>query len=165
MLVVIGALVLMSVSVPVWLGETPGLWFNLLFTVLPGLFGLGMISVAFDWHTPASAEEAARERWRSNPPVGPPIGGVVADRNVDIGSESGQVTTVALLVQVGGEQTPAAWRRRGTQTLLQPQVPVIGSPVRLWRSPGGAVLVEALDPSAIPFPVQPNDQIGHDRPA
>lgn len=164
-LVVVMALALIGVSVPLWLGETPGIWFNILFTVLPGLFGLGMVLVAFDWHSTASAEEDARERWRAMPPAGPPIGGLVDDRHVDIGSESGQVNSVALLIQVGGEHVAAAWRRRGGQTLLQPQVPVIGSQVRLWRSAGGAVLVEALDPSAITYPEQHATQLEHDRPA
>ena len=44
------------------------------------------------------------------------------------------------------------WPPRGARPLLQPQVPVVGAAVRVWRVPtapsSAPAVVDALDPSA-----------------
>lgn len=140
--------------VSLWTGETPGLWFQLLFTVFIG----GAATAG--WAVAAGARSTGRERaaavaaWAAVRDRAVPAPGRIVDRQVSLASE-GDVSGFVLGVDAGGERLLAAWTphpRRGAY-LLQPQIPGIGAAVRVWSVPGVAgapLVVEAVDPTRVP---------------
>jgi hypothetical protein len=137
-----------------WTEETPGWWFSLLFTVIL----LGM-SVAL-WAVYVSAIGTGRERalaqarWTASLGSVRLTAGTVAARDVST-IEDGSVSRFELAVDAD-DSLLATWQRRtsSARMLLQTQVPGVGAPVRVWRSPGAPadfpLVIEALDPSVVP---------------
>jgi hypothetical protein len=158
---VVAMLVGVVAVVELWAGETPGLWFDVMFTVFiaalvaaPWLGLLGSIRGAQE-------DRAAQARWQARRGAARPAQAVVVRRHVNL-SEDGTVSTFALVVglpdgaRVEGEWRPASSR----QVLLQTQLPGVGSTVRVWRAPGAGrdaeevAVIEALD-AAVAGPAPP----------
>lgn len=149
-----GGLVLATLGVAVlvrqlWLADDPpGLLFQLLFTAFPGLvlfgFWFGYLASFGD----AAKERDVERRWadlRGSAQLGH---GTVDDRRVRT-SDTGGVTAFVLEIVGDGAPCSAQWRSTGDE-LLQPQVPGVGAPVRVWRTTSdGPLVVEVLDPTVV----------------
>ena len=161
----VAMLVAVVAIVELWTGETPGWWFDLLFTVvLAGLVVAPWLGLAGSIRG-AQEDRIAQARWQATRADVRPARGTVARRDVRL-SEDGTVSTFDLVVALpDGARLVGEWRPANSrQVLLQPQVPGVGSPVRVWRAPGGGAaeevaVVEALDgtvvgaaPPALPRP-------------
>ncbi|CAM3632498.1 hypothetical protein ACXYTP_12595 [Tsukamurella ocularis] len=128
--------------------ETPGLWFQLLFTAFPGLVLFGFWFAYLGSFGDAAKARAVERRWVDLRASALPGHGTVEDRRVRT-SENGGVTAFVLEIVGDGVPFSAQWRATGDE-LLQPQVPGIGSPVRFWRTtPDGPLVVEVLDPTVV----------------
>lgn len=135
-----------------WMDQNPpGLWFQLLFTAFPGLvlvgFWFGYLSSFGD----AGKERDVEQRWIDLRGSARLSHGTVDDRRVRT-SESGTVVAFVLEIIGDGERFSAQWQAGGGNgdSLLQPQVPGVGSPVNIWRTtPDGPLLVEVLDPTVV----------------
>ncbi|GAA3684462.1 hypothetical protein GCM10022237_48780 [Nocardioides ginsengisoli] len=152
--------------VELWAGETPGRWFDVLFTVvIAGLVSAPWLGLVGSIRG-AQEDRAAQARWQATRAAARPARAVVVRRHVNL-SEDGTVSTVALVVSLpDGAQVEGEWRPANSrQVLLQTQVPGLGSTVRVWRAPGAApdaeevAVIEALDaavvgpaPPALPQP-------------
>lgn len=128
--------------------DPPGLWFQLLFTAFPGLvlvgFWFGYLSSFGD----AAKERDVERRWADLRGTARLGHGTVDDRRVRT-SDIGGVTAFVLEIVGDGAPFSAQWRSTGEE-LLQPQVPGVGSPVRVWRTtPDGPLLAEVLDPTVV----------------
>lgn len=138
--------------------DSPGWWFNVLFTVLPALFLFGCAVALLESQRASKRERELSERWASTHGRARPTAGKVVARDVQL-MEHGGVSSFTVTVEADdGRTIHARWFRTSPAheggTLLQPQVPAIGSDARIWAVPGPAVdepcVVEALDPSAAP---------------
>lgn len=137
-----------------WTQPTPGLWFDLLFTVM--LVGLAAAPWAI---LAASIRQAGFERdlqasWRDLRLRASAVQARVIERDWTL-SEDGSVASFALTVRsADAALLRGRWRPADAiQGLLQTQVPGVGAEVRVWRiadAPAGAPLViEAADPSVV----------------
>lgn len=149
LLVVLAAMGCFGGVLLLWSSDSPGIWFNLIFTVMGTIFGLGIVAAVVSWHSTARQEELAKAAWLSAPPSYHEHA-IVTDRKVNIQSESGVVNRIGLLVHTGQEQLAATWRGRRADAILQAQVPGPGSRVRLWRSSAGPLVIEVADPTVVP---------------
>lgn len=153
LLLAIGTAGGISGIVLLWTEETPGWWFSALFTVFIGALVIvawvafaGSIRVAGDERAAAAAWQATLGGVRSEP-------GTIAGRGVRLGEEGGvnafEVTVTPTATD--GTTVTARWEPgNGIRTLLQPQVPGIGSAVLVWRADaGGPVVVDVTDPTRV----------------
>ncbi|MGF6823994.1 hypothetical protein M2317_002919 [Microbacterium sp. ZKA21] len=139
-----------------WTGDSPW-WFNLIFTFMPG-FVVGFAVAFADSTRRARTEEVLALRWAEARGMARSGDGRVVDRQVSL-TEHGGVSAFTLTVtDPAGSVIRARWFRStpdaGDVTLLQTQVPALGSRVRIWQIGSSAeedapVIVEALDPSIV----------------
>lgn len=138
-----------------WTGDTPGWWFNALFTVLLGglvlaLWG-GFLAALVDGRT----RTLARARWADGASTATALNGTIAARTVST-LEDGQVHAFDVTVVFGTGRATASWKMntRGSNPLLQSQVPAVGAAARIWRLSGATdddpLVVDVVDPSS-PF--------------
>lgn len=136
-----------------WLGETPGLWFQLLFTVFIGGIAVAMWAVAVGARATGRQRAAATAAWAAGRDRAVPAAGRVTARHVAL-SDVGGVSAFDVVVDVGGERVAANWvpYPKRSVTLLQPQVPGVGAPVRVWSvtgDPASPRVVEVVDPTRV----------------
>lgn len=143
---------------PLWMGDSPGWWFTLIFTAMPALFLFGCAVGLLESRRLARLERRLSQQWAAQHDRARPIGGQVVARDVQL-MEHGSVSSFTITAATDDGQTiRARWYRtsptNADETLLQPQVPTVGSPVRVWAVPGSSSddphVVEALDPSVAP---------------
>lgn len=140
----------------VWASDSPW-WFNLIFTVLPGLFFLGGAVGLVESGRLSRVEDVVAERWDHMRSHAQPTEGRVTDRAVALLDNGGASSFALLVVDAAGEQVHARWFRSNPdnqgETLLQTQIPAIGSRVRIWAvgmpEAEAPIIVEALDPSVV----------------
>ncbi|QCW24772.1 hypothetical protein FE772_02880 [Lysobacter enzymogenes] len=137
-----------------WTRPTPGLWFQLLFTVM--LVGLA----AAPWAILAGSirqadfERGLQATWRDIAGRASAVEARVIERDWTL-SEDGSVASFALTVRTADAASlRGRWRPAdASHGLLQAQVPGVGAVVRVWRvadAPAGAPrVIEAADPSVV----------------
>lgn len=142
--------------VNVWTSDSPW-WFNLIFTVLPGLFFIGCAAGLVESSRLSRVEDGVAARWEHMRSHAQSTEGRVTDRAVALLDNGGASSFALLVVDAAGAQVHARWYRSNPdnqdETLLQTQIPAIGSRVRIWavRMPEAEapIIVEALDPSVV----------------
>jgi len=134
-----------------WVFETPGWWFSLLFTVMIG----GLTCALWFGYIGAIRSGVRREnaiaRWAELAVRA--SDGVIVARDV-VTSDDGSVPRFELTVRTElGTVMSGQWVAQHGRYLLQPQVPGVGSPVRVWRDEQGLdtdpLVIEALDPTVV----------------
>lgn len=143
-----------------WVLETPGWWFSLLFTVMIGGLTLGLWAGYLGALRSGVRREQASARWQEIAPAVRFVPGVITSRNVITGDD-GSVPRFELTVRTeSGTVVSGTWRPRAARYLLQPQVPGVGTSVRVWSvAPQTGVeplVIEVLDPTV----VSPGDKGG-----
>ena len=138
-----------------WTSDTPGWWFNLIFTALPALFLTGCAYALVDSRRSTHLHRRLSAQWTATHSNARPTTARIVDRDVQL-MEHGSVSSFTLTAETeDGQRIRARWYRsspaNSDATLLQPQVPAIGSTVRIWATPDASPddphVVEALDPS------------------
>jgi len=155
LLVTAAAVLAVYLILILWIFETPGWWFSLIFTVMVGGFALGIGLAYREALRSGVRREQASARWaeilgevRASP-------GIVVSRDVAT-REDGAVPRFELRVKTEhGTLVAGEWRPQpSARSLLQSQVPGVGAHVRVWRaerSPDSDPLViEVLDPTVAP---------------
>ncbi|NLP86114.1 hypothetical protein HF576_19965 [Microbacterium sp. CFH 90308] len=141
-----------------WAGDSPGWWFNLIFTVLPALFLFGCALALLESRRSARRERRLSARWEATRANARSTVATIVDRDVRL-TEHGSVSSFIVAVRTDdGREVRARWYRssgsNADRALLQPQVPALGSEVRIWAVPEASVddphVVVALDPSVAP---------------
>ncbi|MGH3703530.1 MAG: hypothetical protein ACRDT9_02770 [Agromyces sp.] len=140
-----------------WSGATPGWWFDALFTILLAAIPVILWALLVGSISGARKERAMQARWATLRGGAHAERGVALSRDIRL-SEDGTVSSFDLTVS-GSEQAVfrAEWRPRSSTSrgLLQPQVPGLGAPVRIWRTPDTGdgierlIVVEVVDPSVV----------------
>ena len=137
-----------------WTDETPGWWFNLIFTVIIGGIPVAVWAILIGSIQEAGAERAMQEAWQEHRHQARAERGNVADRRIAL-SDDGSVSSFDLIVTLGNEGTlRGSWRPRTSsdRPLLQTQVPGVGTAVRVWR-----IADAGVDPSASPAVIEVAD--------
>ena len=156
LLVGVGAIATGILLFHLWTGDSPW-WFNLIFTFMPGFVVVGFAVAFADSSRRARTEVVLAQRWAETRELATSSEGRVADRQVSL-TEHGGVSAFTLTVaDSAGSGIRARWFRNTPDaadvTLLQTQVPAVGSPVRIWQigtlAEDAPVVVEALDPSIV----------------
>ncbi|MEU4644673.1 hypothetical protein [Micromonospora sp. NPDC023814] len=160
-LLVAGTLSTSLLVVFLWTSDSPGWWFNLIFTLLPAFFMAGCGMALTESRRLSRREAQLAERWHATRNHARPSAGRVIDRTVSL-MEHGSVSsfTLTLTLTVDIEETSrirARWYRSNPEnadaTLLQTQIPAIGSKARVWSvgapNDNEPLIVEALDPSTV----------------
>lgn len=156
LLVGVGALGTGILLFHLWTGDSPW-WFNLIFTFLPGFVVVGFAVAFADSNRRSRTQTVLARRWAETRELARSSDGRVADRQVSL-TEHGGVSAFTLTVaDSAGFVIRARWFRNnpdaGDVTLLQTQVPAVGSRVRIWQigslAEDAPVIVEALDPSIV----------------
>ncbi|MBB6407226.1 hypothetical protein [Arthrobacter sp. AZCC_0090] len=134
--------------------ESPGWWFNLIFTVMIGGIPAVLWAILIGTGEEARFDHALQAKWdQSRHDAGAEWGRVLA-RDIRL-TENGSVSSFDLTVTLDdGSTLRGRWRpEKATRvSLLQSQVPGVGAEVRVWR------IVEAgVDPSNIPVVIQAAD--------
>lgn len=152
----------LAVAVPLYLlwsdPETPGWWFNLIFTVILGGIPVALWAILIGSGREAKSDRAMKSIWdefRHDARAG---SGVVLARETNL-SEDGAVSSFSLTVSLNdGSTLSGRWRpqKASSRLLLQQQVPGVGAPVRVWMladaaiGPGPApAIIEVVDPSVV----------------
>lgn len=142
-----------------WSGATPGWWFDAIFTVLLAAIPVILWALLVGSISGAKQERAMQAEWAVLRDGAHAEHGAVLARDIRL-SEDGTVSSFDLTVS-GAERAVfhAEWRPRSARSrgLLQPQVPGIGAPVRIWLAPATAdgvepkplIVVEVADPSVV----------------
>lgn len=137
--------------------ESPGWWFNLIFTVMIGGIPVAMWAILIGTGDEAKLDHVLQARWDESRHHARAEPGLVLARNIRL-TEFGSVSAFGLTVKLGDGST---LRGRGTpdmassQPLLQSQVPGVGVEVRVWRvveagvDPGVPIVIQAADPSVV----------------
>ncbi|HZX76878.1 MAG TPA: hypothetical protein VFE83_06835 [Lysobacter sp.] len=137
-----------------WTGETPGWWFNVIFTVMIGGLAVALWAILIGSIEQANLERHLQTVWREIAPRAVAATARVTERRWVL-AEDGSVTSFALVVQPpDGRPLCARWRPDTSRDcLLQSQVPGVGSEARVWRAPDGLVaaplVVEVADPTIV----------------
>lgn len=140
--------------VRLWTDETPGWWFNLIFTVLLACLALALWAVLVGSIRQAALERRLEALWREIGPTAVATAGQVTGRRWVL-AEDGSVSSFALVVRLAdGLALQARWNPDNTrECLLQTQVPGVGAQARIWRVPDAAAdapaVVEVADPSVV----------------
>lgn len=141
-----------------WTGDSPGWWFNLIFTAMPAFFLFGCAFALWESRRPALRERRLSAQWATMRANARSTVGTIIDRDVRL-TEHGSVSSFIVTVRTDDDrELRARWYRSNAsnadRTLLQPQVPALGSEVRIWAVPAASVddphVVVALDPSVTP---------------
>ena len=138
--------------VVLWTTETPGWWFSLLFSVFIVGLVIGLWAIYLGSLKEGEARAAAQARWDEALSDVRHEDGTVVARDVKT-LEDGSVARFEVTVSTAaGDSVGGTWTRRSASagSLLQPQVPGVGAAARVWRAPGSPVVIEVLDPSAVP---------------
>jgi hypothetical protein len=139
-----------------WTNETPGWWFNGIFTVMLGFLAVGVWIAYLGSISNARREAVAQRVWQQRRHTARMVPGHLVDRDVAL-SETGRVMRFVVAVALAsGRQITAEWvpsPASGDRQLLQPQVPGVGALARVWtvddadhRAP---LVVEVLDPTVV----------------
>ncbi|WP_022892494.1 hypothetical protein [Agromyces subbeticus] len=144
-----------------WIEETPGWWFSLIFTVMIGGIPVALWAILIGSIEEARVERAMQLAWRDGRHRARAAAGTVAERRTGL-SDDGSVSSFDLVVTLGDGQTIAgSWRppTASGRRLLQTQVPGVGTLVRVWNladagagSSASPVVIEVADPTVV---VQP----------
>ncbi|MFC9558965.1 hypothetical protein [Agromyces sp. NPDC056965] len=156
---VVATLGVVAVLMLLWSGATPGWWFDAIFTILLAAIPVTIWALLVGSISGARKERAMQAEWAMLRDGVRAEHGVVLARDIRL-SEDGTVSSFDLTVS-GAEESVfhAEWRPRSATSrgLLQPQVPGIGAPVRIWRTPvdgdgvepTSLIVVEVADPSVV----------------
>lgn len=139
-----------------WTSDAPW-WFSVIFTVMPTFFLFGCGVALVESARLSRREELLARTWADTRAQAAPATGQVAEREVALTEHGGVSSFTLTIAGVPGSPLRARWHRSSPlnhdETLLQTQVPAVGSEVRVWRSgavdAGSPVIVEALDPSVV----------------
>jgi len=139
-----------------WMSN-PQWWFNVIFTIMPVLFLGGCAMAVVGSGRRARAEALLAERWAQIRHRATPTEGRVTDRAVALLDNGGASSFALMVTDPSGAQVHARWHRSNpdnqSDTLLQTQIPAIGSAARIWSvgmpDAEALVIVEALDPSVV----------------
>ena len=141
-----------------WTDETPGWWFNLIFTVMIGGIPVALWAILIGSIQDAGTERALQETWQAHRHRARAEHGTVADRRIAL-SDDGSVSSFDLVVTFGGGAAlTGGWRPRTSsdRPLLQTQVPGVGTAVRVWRiadrdatASASPVVIEVADPTVV----------------
>jgi hypothetical protein len=154
-LVAVAAALAVCLILILWIFETPGWWFSLIFTLMVGGFALGIGVAYVEALRSGVRREQASARWAEilSEVRGSP--GIVVSRDVAT-REDGAVPRFALTVRTErGDLVTGEWRPQpSANSLLQSQVPGVGAHVRVWRVEGSPdsdpLVIEVLDPTVAP---------------
>ena len=155
LLVTVAAALAVYLILILWIFETPGWWFSLIFTVMVGGFALGIGLAYVEALRSGVRRERASARWAEILSEVRGSTGIVVSRDVAT-REDGAVPRFALTVRTErGALVTGEWRPQpSANSLLQSQVPGVGAHVKVWRaerSPDSDPLViEVLDPTVAP---------------
>lgn len=137
-----------------WTGETPGWWFNLLFTVMIGGLALALWGILVGSIRQARHEAQLQTAWSDIAPTAIAMPARVTDRYWAL-AEDGAVMAFTLTVQgEEGRTVCGEWHLADSRgQLLQTQVPGIGVAVRVWRAADAGtdapLVIEVADPSVV----------------
>jgi hypothetical protein len=139
-----------------WTDETPGWWFNLIFTVMIGGIPVALWAILIGSIQDAGTERALQQTWHAHRHRARAEHGTVSDRRIAL-SDDGSVSSFDLVVTLGGGQPlSGSWRPRNSSSrpLLQTQVPGVGTPVRVWlvadaSASASPVVIEVADPTVV----------------
>lgn len=137
-----------------WTHETPGWWFNLIFTAMIGGLAIALWAILAGSIRQARYETDLQTAWCAVAPTAIAMAGRVSDRYWAL-AEDGAVMSFDLTVQVAdGGSVSGEWHPELSRgQLLQTQVPGIGADVRIWLAPNDApdapLLIEVADPSVV----------------
>lgn len=136
-----------------WTEETPGWWFNIIFSVILTGLALALWFAFYSSISWARDDREAQAAWAAAHVQATAEAGRVVARRVRL-AEEGTPTSFELDIAVDGHaQFTAQWSlERASQRLLQTQVPGPGSPARVWRAanmPDAPVVVEVTDPTVV----------------
>lgn len=154
LLAVVTALFVGSLYI-LWTNETPGWWFNALFTVI--LVGLPVATWAGYVAAIRRADEEVRaqEFWAASRLRATLIGGRIVARDVRV-SDDGTIASFRLTVDIpDAPQITATWHspREQPRYILQTQVPGVGADARVWfidaATADRPLVVEVVDPTVI----------------
>ena len=150
-LVTVAAALAVYLILILWILETPGWWFSLIFTVMIGLFAMGITFGYVESLRSGVRREQASARWAEIVGIVRANSGVVTAREVAT-REDGSVPRFGLTVRTErGAVVTGAWRSQSARSLLQSQVPGVGAHVRIWRNEHGPdtdpLVIEVLDPT------------------
>lgn len=143
-------------AVELWTSDTPGWWFNAMFTVMfVGLLIGVWVGFASSVRNGAR-ERAAQDQWKRARTTARPVRGSVASRHVGL-SEDGGVSSFSLTITTDQPDVApfeAEWNRPAGSSadLLQSQVPGIGAEARVWvcgqsQTDQPLFVVEVADPT------------------
>lgn len=139
-----------------WTNETPGWWFNALFTVI--LLGLPVATWAGYVAAIRRADEEVRMQgfWAASRLRARLVGGRVVGRDVRV-SEDGTIASFDLTIDIpDAPPITATWHPHGrpARYILQTQVPGVGAEARVWLIDAATadrpLVVEVVDPTVIP---------------
>lgn len=156
MLVGLAAIGTVAIVAVLWTGDVPW-WFAAIFTVMPAFFVGGCAVALVESRRLSRREARLAQDWADARARAQPSFGRITDREVSL-TEQGSVSAFTLTVaDVAGAPLRARWHRSNPEsrdaTLLQTQVPAVGSQARVWsaRMPDAErpVIVEAIDPSVV----------------
>lgn len=155
-LVGLAAIGTVFIVVALWT-DGPPWWFGVIFTLMPAFFVFGCAVALGESGRLSRREGRLAERWVLTRERATSTGGRVSDREVSL-MEHGGVSAFTLTVAGdAGWSIRARWHRSNPdnrdETLLQTQIPAIGSRVRIWSvgmpDDDAPVIVQALDASVV----------------
>lgn len=137
--------------------SNPQWWFNLIFTIMPVLFLGGCAMAVVGSGRRSRAEALLAERWAQIRNRATSTEARVTDRAVALLDNGGASSFALMVTDPSGAQVHARWHRSNpdnqSDTVLQTQIPAIGSKVRIWSvgmpDADALIVVEALDPSVV----------------
>ncbi|MDQ0644498.1 hypothetical protein [Microbacterium murale] len=139
-----------------WTSDSPW-WFNVIFTLMPALFIIGCAVAVVESGRLSRMESLLTQRWAQIRQHATLTEGRVTDRAVSLLDNGGASSFALMVTDAAGVQVHARWHRSNPdnqgETLLQTQIPAIGSKVRIWAvgmpDAEAPIIVEALDPSVV----------------
>ena len=156
MLVALAAAGTVFLVIMLWRDEPPW-WFAVIFTVMPSFFVFGCGFALWESGRLSRREQRLAEQWALTRGSATSTGGRISDRQVSL-TEHGGVSSFTLTVESdAGPPIRARWHRSNPDhrdaTLLQTQIPAIGSRVRIWGvgmpDHDAPLIVQALDASVV----------------
>lgn len=155
-LVVLAAVATALGVVMLWGGDSPW-WFNAIFTVMPTFFVFGCGVALWESGRLSRREERLAAQWSLTRGSAASAEGRVGDRDVSLSEHGGVSSFTLTVVSDAGPSIRARWHRSNPDerdaTLLQTQIPAVGSRVRIWSvgmpAEDAPVIVQALDASIV----------------
>ena len=139
-----------------WTEETPGLWFNVLFSVMIGAIPVVLWAILIGTGAEAKADLQRQAVWERGRHLAKSWPGIILARDTRL-AEEGSVSSFHVTVELDdGSKVSGWWRplKASTRLLLQPQVPGIGSAVLVWRVAGdnradSPLIIQVIDPTVV----------------